>query len=66
MPNALDSIVRVTIRSYADLNVARLLLNYPGLMKLIRRADDEIISIMLVKFISLLFFFFFMLFKDLF
>ncbi|XP_014277895.1 phosphatidylserine lipase ABHD16A [Halyomorpha halys] len=45
MPNFLDSIVRVTIRSYADLNVARLLLNYPGLIKLIRRADDEIISI---------------------
>lgn len=46
MPGIASSIVKVTIRSHADLNVARLLQMYQGNIKMVRRADDEIIAIM--------------------
>ncbi|BES98451.1 alpha/beta hydrolase fold [Nesidiocoris tenuis] len=45
MPDFLDSIVRTTIRCYADLNVTRLLAEYPGPIRMVRRSEDEIISI---------------------
>lgn len=45
MPSFLESVVRVTIRSYADLNVARLLTKYQGKIKMVRRSEDEIIAI---------------------
>lgn len=45
MPGILESIVRLTVRSYADLNVARLLTDFDGKIKLVRRSEDEIIAI---------------------
>ncbi|KAK9501003.1 hypothetical protein O3M35_002141 [Rhynocoris fuscipes] len=44
MPDMLEPLVKMTIRCYADLNVAENLADYHGPVKLIRRSQDEIIA----------------------
>ncbi|KAF6201546.1 hypothetical protein GE061_003937 [Apolygus lucorum] len=45
MPEFLGSLVRTTIRCYADLNVAQHLVEYQGPIKMVRRTMDEVICI---------------------
>uniref|UniRef100_A0A0A9XJZ3 Abhydrolase domain-containing protein 16A n=1 Tax=Lygus hesperus TaxID=30085 RepID=A0A0A9XJZ3_LYGHE len=45
MPEFLDSLVRRTIRCYADLNVAKHLVEYQGPIRMVRRTQDEVICI---------------------
>ncbi len=45
MPKFLESIVNVTIRDHANLDVASYLTQYNGPILLIRRSEDEIISL---------------------
>ncbi|KAL1130834.1 hypothetical protein AAG570_012075 [Ranatra chinensis] len=45
MPAVLEPIVKLTIRQYANLDVARQLVHYPGPILLVRRANDEIICL---------------------
>lgn len=44
MPDVLEPLVKLTIRCYADLNVAANLAEYQGPIKLVRRSQDEIIA----------------------
>lgn len=45
MPTWTESIVRLAIREYVNLNVCQQLIRYPGPILLIRRTEDEIIAI---------------------
>ncbi|KAI5734825.1 hypothetical protein M8J77_010832 [Diaphorina citri] len=45
MPAFLSSLVELTIRSFADLTVAKFLVQYGGPILLVRRTDDEIIAL---------------------
>ncbi|KAI5700582.1 hypothetical protein M8J75_000839 [Diaphorina citri] len=45
MPAFLSSLVELTIRSFADLTVAKFLVQYRGPILLVRRTDDEIIAL---------------------
>uniref|UniRef100_A0A8D8VIU4 Protein ABHD16A n=1 Tax=Cacopsylla melanoneura TaxID=428564 RepID=A0A8D8VIU4_9HEMI len=45
MPAFLSSLVELTIRSFADLTVAKFLVQYGGPVLLVRRTDDEIIAL---------------------
>lgn len=45
MPVWTESIVRLAIREYANLNISQQLIRYPGPVLLIRRTEDEIIAI---------------------
>lgn len=45
MPAFLSSLVELSIRSFADLTVAKFLVNYGGPVLLVRRTDDEIIAL---------------------
>lgn len=45
MPPSWSLLVKEVIRSYVDLNIADLITKYNGPVKLIRRTEDEIISL---------------------
>ena len=45
MPPSWGSLVRLTCRRHLDLNNARLLRHYPGPVLLVRRAQDEVITV---------------------
>ena len=45
MPEFLEPMVNITIRNHANLDVASQLIQYNGPIRLIRRSEDEIISI---------------------
>lgn len=45
MPTWTESIVRLAVREYVNLNISQQLIRYPGPILLIRRTEDEIIAI---------------------
>ena len=44
MPEVMEPLVRVGVSHYIDLNVAEQLVKYDGPIRLIRRAQDEMIT----------------------
>lgn len=45
MPPVLEPIVRRTIRHHVNLDIANLLTQYPGPVRLYRRSEDEVICL---------------------
>ncbi|XP_018335468.1 protein ABHD16A [Agrilus planipennis] len=45
MPQSMESIVKLAIREYVNLNIAEQLLTYPGPVLIIRRTEDEVICL---------------------
>lgn len=44
MPAWTESIVRLAVREYVNLNISQQLIRYPGPILLVRRTEDEIIA----------------------
>ncbi|CAH2103639.1 unnamed protein product [Euphydryas editha] len=45
MPKSWNLLVKEVVRSYVDLNIAKMLAKYPGPVQLVRRTEDEVICI---------------------